>query len=235
MRIVIKFMKTGRAAYMSHLDLQRTLLRSLRRVGLNPAYSSGFNPHPKLSLVLPLTLGFESLCEYLEATIEGEPVIEVDELNRVLPEGIVVISAAAVRDPATSPGEATGSGADAARSRSMASRVRYAEYDIAAPLLPAGAAAAEVIAEYLAQSRIIIEKENRKKGRTDSVDIRPLIESFAKARNAGDRARDTCVLSASAGATLNPLALVKSFYAYCGGEADPAEVTITRTKIIFAD
>jgi radical SAM-linked protein len=230
-------MKTGRAAYMSHLDLQRTLLRGLRRAGLNPVYSSGFNPHPKLSLALPLTLGFESLCEYLEATIEGEPVIEVGELNRVLPEGIVVLSAESAMEPgaAAGPGESTSQGvageSGAARRRSMASRVRYAEYDIAAPPLPSGTAAAEAIADYLAQERLIIEKENRKKHRMDSVDIRPLIESFAAERDVGRRARYTCLLSASAGAALNPLALITSFYAFCGAETDPAEVTITRIKI----
>jgi hypothetical protein len=114
----------------------------------------------------------------------------------------------------------------------MASRVRYAEYDIAAPALPSGVAAATAIADYLAQKHLIIEKENRKKHRTDSVDIRPLIASFAAERNLTGRARYTCVLSASAGAALNPLALITSFYAFCGEETDPAEVTITRTKII---
>ncbi|MDR1495421.1 MAG: TIGR03936 family radical SAM-associated protein [Clostridiales Family XIII bacterium] len=217
MKTVIKFMKTGRAVYMSHLDLQRALLRGLRRSGLTPVYSSGFNPHPKMSLALPLTLGFESLCEYLEVAIEGDQVISVDELNRAMPEGVVVISVDADGD------------ANAASRKSMASRVRYAEYDITAPQI---CDADRRLVEYLAQEHIYVEKENRKKGGTDTIDIRPLIISFTTERNVGSRACYACVLSASAGATLNPLALTQSFYEFCDLKLDPADPVITRTKIV---
>jgi radical SAM-linked protein len=215
-------MKVGRAACISHLDLQRALLRGLRSSGNMPAYSAGFNPHPKLSLALPLPLGFESLCEYLEVTLKDGPPISVDELNRVLPEGLVVTGADARQD------------GDPASRKPLASRIGYAEYDIvlsAAPRADDG----ERIGEYLAQERIFTEKTNRKKGGTDIVDIRPMIRSFTSQRKAGDRARYACTLSASTGAVLNPLTLIRSFYAFCGVETDFADAAIVRTNILIRD
>jgi radical SAM-linked protein len=215
-------MKIGGAAFMSHLDLQRALLRGLRSAGYSPVYSEGFNPHPKISLALPLPLGMESLCEYLEAMLKDGTSVSVDELNRVLPEGIVAIGAETMPDAGPTP------------RRSLASRVSGARYDIAAPM-PRGIDAPALIDEFMAQGRILIEKENRKKGRTDTVDIRPMIQSFTSERKVGDRARYACALTASAGAVLSPLNLIKSFYAYCGmPEAGGAEFVITRTAIEFS-
>jgi radical SAM-linked protein len=220
MKAAIKFMKVGSAAFMSHLDLQRTMLRGLRSAGFTPSYSEGFNPHPKISLALPLPLGMESLCEYLEVTLEDGPHVSVDRLNRALPDGIIAVSAET---------EAAGS----AR-KSLASRVARARYDIAAPMPPAPGPA-KLIERYLAQGHIFIEKENRKKGRTDTVDIRPMILSFAAERKIADRARYVCTLSAAAGAALSPLALIRSFYSYCGmPDIRDSEFLITRTAIEFA-
>jgi radical SAM-linked protein len=223
MRTLIKFMKTGRAACMSHLDLQRAMLRGLRSAGVRPVYSSGFNPHPKLSLALPLSLGFESICEYLEVTTEKPFSASVEELDRTLPEGVVVV----------------GIGELAERGASVASLVRYAGYDVVAPNPGCEGGSSEDIAEhigrYLAQEHIIAKKENRKKGRTDEIDIKPMVKGLVPERMVGDRARYTCMLSATAGAILNPVLLMKSFYSYRGmPEVNEDEFTITRTKIILA-
>jgi radical SAM-linked protein len=211
-------MKMGRSIRMSHLDLQRALLRGLRSAGVRPVYSSGFNPHPKLSLALPLSLGFESVSEYLEVTTEKAFSVSMDELNRVLPEGVVVVSAV----------DATGS------KGSAASRVRYAAYDIVAPDLPR-VHIPERIDKYRAQEHIIATKENRKKDRTDEIDIKPMIENLASERKVGDRAHYICTLSAHAGAVLNPLTLMRSFYEFCGmPRTDDSEFIVTRTKILLA-
>ena len=41
----IRFEKTGEAAYISLLDLQRVFHRILKRSGLPVYYTQGFNPH----------------------------------------------------------------------------------------------------------------------------------------------------------------------------------------------
>ena len=49
------FSKTGRAVYISHLDLMRTLTRAFLRAECRLKYSEGFNPHPQISIALPLS------------------------------------------------------------------------------------------------------------------------------------------------------------------------------------
>lgn len=90
--IRIFFSKTGRAKYISHLDMTRCWTRIFNRAGLPMWYTEGFNPHLYMTFTLPLSLGFESDCECLDARlIEDVPLDEVKErLNRVLPEGLYV-------------------------------------------------------------------------------------------------------------------------------------------------
>ncbi|HEC68816.1 MAG TPA: DUF2344 domain-containing protein [Candidatus Omnitrophica bacterium] len=51
------FRKEKTMIFLSHLDIYRLLLRALRRSGLPLFYSSGFNPHPKISMGKALKLG----------------------------------------------------------------------------------------------------------------------------------------------------------------------------------
>ena len=45
-KLRMKFSKTGRAVYISHLDLMRTITRAFMRSEIPLKYSEGFNPHP---------------------------------------------------------------------------------------------------------------------------------------------------------------------------------------------
>lgn len=62
----VKYTKMGNLKYISHLDLLRTMQRILLRSELPVWYSEGFNPQPKLSFGLPLSVGCESVCEYID-------------------------------------------------------------------------------------------------------------------------------------------------------------------------
>ena len=89
-KLRLKFSKTGRAVYISHLDLMRTVQRAFFRAELPLKYSEGFNPHPLISIALPLPVGTASLCELMDFRLAGEA--ELSEiparLNAVMPEGI---------------------------------------------------------------------------------------------------------------------------------------------------
>ena len=50
----VVFEKTGRAKYISHLDLMRTFQHSFIRAGIRIKHTEGFNPHPYISIALPL-------------------------------------------------------------------------------------------------------------------------------------------------------------------------------------
>ncbi len=92
----IFFSKTGRAAYISHLDLYRLFQRAVRRCGLPVWETQGFNPHPYLTFALPLALGTEGLCESLDIRLTEElsPEEICGRLNGTLPDGIRALSAA---------------------------------------------------------------------------------------------------------------------------------------------
>lgn len=81
--------------YIAHLDLLRVWERVLRRAGLPLAYSQGFNPHPKLTIAMPLPVGCTSECEELDMVLD-EPLSGMEVLSRLrpaLPPGLEVISA----------------------------------------------------------------------------------------------------------------------------------------------
>ncbi len=91
----LRYEKTENARYVSHLDFVRMFGRALRRADVPVAYSAGFNPHPLLGFALPLSVGCTSSCELLEITLEREmPAKDImHALNRVLPEGVRILSA----------------------------------------------------------------------------------------------------------------------------------------------
>lgn len=97
LRLRAVFEKSGRAKYISHLDLNRCMLRIFRRSKLPVWYTEGFNPHPYYSFALALSLGFESDCEIMDFNITDDNMSfdEIkDRLNAVMPEGMRIISVA---------------------------------------------------------------------------------------------------------------------------------------------
>lgn len=275
MKYLVKFAKFGRMAYISHLDLQRLLLRALRMSGLKPAYSKGFSPHPKLSIALPLSLGFTSTCEYFEFELaehttlgtfpgnaspagahfawnhfcENTESMPIDEfpvsnvlsetvmasagvsahtnacpivnmtseivmarLNQVLPEGLAVLSVQVSEG-----------------GKSIASKVRFAAYEITAPRMEMMEDRARA---FLELPEIIFEKKDRKSGRIMPKDIRSMIQTFEVASLFYDRAFLTCVLGAGSGGSLNPQDLMGVFYTRQNKSLETGDLIIRRTGIL---
>lgn len=88
MQIRAKFHKIGSLQYISHLDLVRTMTRSIVRAGIPAWYSQGFNPRLKLTFSLPLSIGTQSECEFFDIRlVEPMPLSEVkDRINENLTE-----------------------------------------------------------------------------------------------------------------------------------------------------
>jgi radical SAM-linked protein len=89
----VRFTKRGGLRYLSHLELIRTIERSIRRARLPIAYTEGFHPHPKLGFGPALAVGIASEDEYfdLELAEETPPSTITEALNRVLPEGLKIL------------------------------------------------------------------------------------------------------------------------------------------------
>lgn len=89
----LRFCKQGRLKYISHLDINRALSRAFRRADIPLWFTEGYNPHAYMSFSLPLSLGVESLCEYVDIRLIDE--ISNDEIkkrmNDVLPADLRIL------------------------------------------------------------------------------------------------------------------------------------------------
>ena len=97
----IRFAKGGKMKYIGHLDLMRVFQSAIRRAKLPIAYSMGFNPHQRLSFAMPLPVGMDSVCEYIELLLD-EPS-DVIALGDHLPDGLRILSTYEVPEKAPSP------------------------------------------------------------------------------------------------------------------------------------
>jgi radical SAM-linked protein len=92
-KLRLRFEKTGRAIYISHLDLMHTMQRAFSRAGYELKYSEGFNPHPQISIALPLSVGATSYCEIMDFKLSHDVELAqvAAKLSAVMPEGIKVL------------------------------------------------------------------------------------------------------------------------------------------------
>ncbi|MCH5207349.1 MAG: DUF2344 domain-containing protein [Oscillospiraceae bacterium] len=91
------FSKTGRAKFISHLDLYGVFQRAVRKAGLPAWYTEGLSPRLYLQFMLPLSLGQEGLREAVDLKLLDEISFEetAKRLSDALPHDIQVIEAAA--------------------------------------------------------------------------------------------------------------------------------------------
>ncbi len=205
------FEKSGLAIYISHLDMNRCMMRAVRRANIPLWYTEGFNPHPYLTFLMPLPLGQEGRREPLDIKIDGDMDNSqiMDRLNAVLPGGIRIIEAS----------EPVCSGA----------QIDSAVYDIKAVF-----ETVEQAAEFCEAARGILEggvlnaQKRSKKGMT-SVNLCPLTRSFVTAPclNAADI---TAVLAAGNTSNLNCDLLMNTLYTETG--LKPIITRCVRTKLL---
>ena len=93
-RLRVRYAKRGRLRFTSHRDFSRAFERALVRARLPMAYSSGFNPHPRISYAGAAPTGSASEAEYLEIGLAErvEPADVHAALDRALPDGLDVVA-----------------------------------------------------------------------------------------------------------------------------------------------
>ena len=89
-RYRLTFAKTEAMRFAGHLDLHRTLERTLRRARLPLAYSQGFSPHPRITLAAALPLGCTSEADLADVWLEQamDPQEILRSLQEVQPPGL---------------------------------------------------------------------------------------------------------------------------------------------------
>lgn len=92
-RLRIRYAKRGRLRFTSHRDFSRAFERALVRVRLPMAYSSGFNPHPRISYAGAAPTGAASEAEYVEIGLAEvvDPAAVHSALAEALPDGLDVL------------------------------------------------------------------------------------------------------------------------------------------------
>lgn len=155
MRMIAEFEKMGRMIWFSHLDLQSTMQRALRRAQLPVRYSQGFNPHVNLSFATALSVGMQSKCEILdvELTRELPPQMFVDKLNEFLPEGLKANRAGLIEDNATA----------------LMALMVATQCEVTVE----GIDLTQSAEQFIAAQSVVVEK--RTKTKTRDVDIRPMV------------------------------------------------------------
>lgn len=189
------FSKTGRAKYISHLDLTRTMTRVIRRAWIPLWYTEGFNRHPYITFAAPLSLGYEGLRESMDLRLEEELPMEelVGRMNAAAPEGIRFLSAA----PAVM----------------KAGELTSARYRIAFAGESGGCGKA-LLERFLQQEAMPVEKRT-KKGGVKTVDIRPHLENPVLDGEEAAAVLEV-TLPCSSALTLNPSLLLTALQAFSG-------------------
>lgn len=210
----IFFEKKGRAIYISHLDLMRTMQRALKRSGLPVWFTEGFNPRLYLNFPLALSLGTTGEREPMDIAVVEEIGLDeiADRLNAVCPEGIRIVGAAYPVHPNKDIGSAE-----------YESRLSGDTEELK-----------KALQDYLAQDTIKVMKHSKKKGMIE-VDIKPHINML----DVSDWEKGIIIryrLPAGIELNLNSAVLTDSFAQYCS-EHNIAEENICtkRTNIFCTD
>jgi len=92
-RLRVRYAKRGRLRFTSHRDFSRAFERAVFRAQVPMAYSSGFNPHPRISYAGAAPTGSASEAEYLELALsrEVDPAEIHAQLDEALPPGLDVL------------------------------------------------------------------------------------------------------------------------------------------------
>lgn len=144
------FSKTGRAKYISALDLINCFQRAIRRTDIPVWLTQGFNPHTYVNINLPLSLGTEGINESMDIKLVEEMDLQAvkQKLNNVLPVDIRITRAAYPIKKHT--------------------EIQKSVYTLYTDL------DRDLFKSFLAQEKIITEKKT-KKGITE-IDLKPYIE-----------------------------------------------------------
>ncbi|MED9968711.1 MAG: TIGR03936 family radical SAM-associated protein [Ruminococcus sp.] len=190
----IWFKKDLECRYISHLDLNRTMLRALHKSRIPVWHTEGFNPHPFATFPLPLSLGFRGVNECMDVKLEDENYSFEEitsKLNACLPKGLRVFN---VTEPVMKAG-----------------KIAYASFTmrISEDKTPSSEICGS-LEKLMSKDKIEVEKKSKRGLKT--VDIRQGIKSF-EVKQMLDCAVLEVVLSAGSSDNVNPNLLVTALEA----------------------
>lgn len=209
MDVRMSFQKTGMAKFISHLDTVRCITRAMKRACVPIWFTEGFNPHAFLTFAMPLSLGFESLCETVDFRLMEETDLNelAERLNNALPVDITVKE---IYIYETSPND-----------------IRWAEYKII--FNNPDNLLLEQAEKILSSNEILVLKKV-KKGRNKvekEVNIKEHIKSFELENKNGKLVLKT-ILSSGTSTNINPMLLIGALVK--DTETDEQDVDIIKVQ-----
>lgn len=207
------FEKSGRAVFISHLDLLRTMQRAIKRSGIPVWYSQGFNPHIYLNFPLALSLGVTSKTEFMDFSVteQCDNNVILSKLNEVMPEGLKIIS---VAEPVYANKE-----------------IGFAEYVIKLKSEKSSEAMLEALDKMMNMDTIEIDKRSKSKG-TIRMDIKPHLNILNKGTD-GDLLVVEIRLPAGLTLNINSNVFIDTFSDIC--DIKFSRIYAERTKILCSD
>ena len=223
--IRFKFRKVGNLQFISHLDLQKAIAKVLVRAKAPLWYSKGFNPHAKLIFALPLSVGAQSECEYLDVRVERAipPLELMEHINAELTEELRFL--------------------DAYYPETALEDIYWAEYDFSIKTTGADENMAQEVEKLLKAEQVIILKKAKDKYKKiffKEVDIAPYVRDVSVNFD-GEFIKINAKLSASINQThphINPeniVTMLKDKLGILSGDVTKEEYDIIRTRIYFED
>lgn len=213
-----KFYKKGNLSYVSHLDLVRTMNKIIVRTRLPLWYSEGFNPKPKMVFAAPLSVGTESVCEFMDVRLTEriDPTFAMEAINRNMPPEMRVTECYYPDLKFTD--------------------LEWLDYEITVSSPHVNEELANSVRAVLAQSEIKIEKKT--KSGPAEVDIKPMIGD-ARVEISGSEMKIFVRLASNPSRFLSPELVVKALRLYAGLLSDKnllsESYTVVRTRALCAD
>jgi radical SAM-linked protein len=169
--MAIRFVVTGDLRFLSHRDMVRLWARAIARANLSICYSAGFNPRPRVWLLLPRSVGVASDDELLIMELDRPqpPAQVLEQLARQTPSGIVLREAFEL--------------ARHSRPRPVEATYRLDLNDESVdPALPGAHLDAEQVSRLAERARQVaaaqcleVQRTSPKDGRTRTVDVRKYV------------------------------------------------------------
>ena len=182
-----RFKKQGSLQYISHLDLVRTMHKVIVRAKLPLWYTEGFNPKPKMIFAAPLSIGTESVCEFMDLRMNEyiDPAEAMARINANMTDEMQIV--------------------EAYYPESKFTDLKWMSYRMTIKTLDLTDELVEKCNAVLSAPTVEVQKKNSDK----TTDIRPLIKSASAVKD-GDVMVINTVLSADPSAFLNPEYVIKA-------------------------
>ncbi len=184
------FEKDKQARFISHLDLNRCMLRAINASKIKIWHTEGFNPHPFVTFALPLPLGVKGVREAMDMRLLEDCNDIPSRVNKYLPEGIRVLE---VKDPELKPTD-----------------IAFARYEVSLDFMNI-----DTIKEFLAQETILVEKKTKSSVRT--IDLKKYIDC-RDIKITNDSVTIELILPAGSKLNISPILFVNALFKFSDHE-----------------